>query len=237
MFNVIRSVFFFIIGSIVTTVIGVLVPLALLIGYNLAYDTAKLWGTCILHLARLICGLKYHVTGMEHIPTHPCVVMAKHQSAWETVFLLHTLPRAVWVIKRELVLVPFIGWALLGLRSIAIDRKSGRSAMSQIEEQGRDRLSRGMWVSIFPEGTRVPPGTRKRYGIGGAWLAAKTDTAILPIAHNAGEYWGKNAFFKTPGTIQVRIGPLIQTTGREPSEVLAEVEQWIENEMVHITHQ
>ena len=109
--------------------------------------------------------------------------------------------------------------------------------MSQIEEQGRDRLNRGMWVSIFPEGTRVPPGTRKRYGIGGAWLAAKTGTPILPIAHNAGEYWGKNAFFKTPGTIQVRIGALIQTRGREPSEVIAEVEQWIENEMVHITHQ
>ena len=163
--------------------------------------------------------------------------MAKHQSAWETVFILHLIPRAVWVIKRELVFVPFIGWALWGLRSIAIDRKSGKSAMSQIEEQGRDRINRGMWVSIFPEGTRVPPGSRKRYGIGGAWLAAKTGTPILPIAHNAGEYWGKNAFFKRPGTIQVRIGPLIQTKGREPSEVIAEVEQWIENEMVHITHQ
>ena len=212
-------------------------PIALLFGYNLGYDTAKLWGTTILYLARIICGLKYNVVGLENMPTSPCVVMAKHQSAWETVFILHSIPRAVWVIKRELVLVPFVGWALWGLRSIAIDRKSGKSAMSQIEEQGRDRINRGMWVSIFPEGTRVPPGTRKRYGIGGAWLAAKTGTPILPIAHNAGEYWGKNAFFKTPGTIEVRIGPLIQAQGREPSEILAEVEQWIENEMVHITHQ
>lgn len=237
MFTVIRSIIFFIIGCIVTTIFGILVPLALLFGYNLGYDTAKLWGTTIVHLARLVCGLNYNVTGLENIPDYPCVSMAKHQSAWETVFILHLIPRAVWVIKRELVFVPFIGWALWGLRSIAIDRKSGKSAMSQIEEQGRDRINRGMWVSIFPEGTRVPPGSRKRYGIGGAWLAAKTGTPILPIAHNAGEYWGKNAFFKRPGTIQVRIGPLIQTKGREPSEVIAEVEQWIENEMVHITHQ
>ena len=161
--------------------------------------------------------------------------MAKHQSAWETVFILALLPRAVWIIKRELLWLPVVGWVLFALQSIAIDRKSGKRAVDQIVEQGRDRIGRGLWVSCFPEGTRVAPGQRGRYGSGGAWLAAKTGTPILPIAHNAGECWRRNAFLKYPGKVTVSIGPPIITTGREPAEVIADVENWIEAEMLTLT--
>ena len=120
------------------------------------------------------------------------------------------------------------------MQSIAIDRKSGKRAVDQIEEQGRERIGRGLWVSIFPEGTRIAPGRRGRYGIGGAWLAAKTGTPIVPIAHNAGECWRRNAFMKFPGKITVSIGPPIVTVGREPTEVIADVENWIEGEMLKL---
>jgi 1-acyl-sn-glycerol-3-phosphate acyltransferase len=123
---------------------------------------------------------------------------------------------------------------LFALKSIAIDRKSGKRAVDQIEEQGRNRIAQGLWVSIFPEGTRIAPGKRGRYGIGGAWLAAKTGTPILPIAHNAGECWRRNAFLKYPGMVTVSIGPLIHTKDREPSAVIADVENWIESEMLKL---
>lgn len=185
-----------------------------------------------LWLAKYVCGINYNVRGLEHMPSQPSIAMSKHQSAWETVFILVTIPRAVWIIKRELQWLPIIGWVLFALKSIAIDRKSGKRAVDQIEEQGRDRLAQGLWISIFPEGTRVAPGKRGRYGIGGAWLAAKTGAPIFPMAHNAGECWRRNAFLKYPGTVTVSYGPPIQTAGREASAIIADVEKWIEAEML-----
>ena len=161
--------------------------------------------------------------------------MSKHQSAWETLYLLMRLPPAGWIIKKELIWLPVVGWCLWILHAISIDRSSGRQARDQIVEQGKDRLNEGTWVNIFPEGTRVAPGKRRRYGMGGALLATSTGTPILPVAHNAGEVWGRYAFWKYPGTIQVHFGPLIQTKGREAAEVNAEVERWIEGEMARIS--
>ena len=230
----IRSVLFFVLAIVNTIFFGIFVLPLCFIRYEWGYDTARGWGMVTLWLARWVCGIDYTVHGRQNIAAHPCISMAKHQSAWETVFILSTIPRAVWIIKRELQWLPIIGWVLFALKSIAIDRKSGKRAVDQIEEQGRDRLAQGLWISIFPEGTRVAPGKRGRYGIGGAWLAVKTGTPILPIAHNAGECWRRNAFLKYPGMVTVSIGPLIQTAGREVAEVIADVENWIEAEMLKL---
>ena len=230
----IRSVLFFLLAIVNTIFFGIFVLPLCFIRFEWGYDSAKGWGIVTLWLAKVVCGIDYTVRGLENIPAHPCVSMAKHQSAWETVFILCTIPRAVWIIKRELQWLPIIGWVLYALKSIAIDRKSGKRAVDQIEEQGRDRIAQGLWISIFPEGTRVAPGKRGRYGIGGAWLAAKTGTPIMPMAHNAGECWRRNAFMKYPGKVTVSIGPLIQTAGKEPSVVIAEVENWIEAEMLKL---
>jgi 1-acyl-sn-glycerol-3-phosphate acyltransferase len=165
------------------------------------------------------------------VPDFPVVIMAKHQSAWETLFMEANLPPQCWIIKRELLWLPFVGWGLWGVKSIAIDRSSGHSAREQIVEIGARRLAEGICVSIFPEGTRVAVGKRGRYGIGGAALATRTGTPILPIAHNAGEFWGRNAFRKHAGTVKVVIGPLIATEGRNPVSVNRELEAWIEGQM------
>ena len=231
----IRSVLFFLAVIVATAAYGIFVVPLIFIHYNSGYDLARSWGKTVVWLAKHVCGIDYWVKGGENIPDYPCVSMAKHQSAWETVFILALLPRAVWIIKRELLWLPVVGWVLFALQSIAIDRKSGKRAVDQIVEQGRDRIGRGLWVSCFPEGTRVAPGQRGRYGSGGAWLAAKTGTPILPIAHNAGECWRRNAFLKYPGKVTVSIGPPIITTGREPAEVIADVENWIEAEMLTLT--
>lgn len=231
---VVRSVLFFLLAIVNTIFFGLFVLPLCFIRFEWGYDTARGWAGVTLWLARTVCGIDYIVHGRENIPAYPCVSMAKHQSAWETVFILCTIPRAVWIIKRELQWLPIIGWVLFALKSIAIDRKSGKRAVDQIAEQGRDRLSQGLWISIFPEGTRVAPGKRGRYGIGGAWLATKTGTPILPIAHNAGECWRRNAFVKYPGMVTVSIGPPILTAGRQPIEVIADVENWIEAEMLKL---
>jgi 1-acyl-sn-glycerol-3-phosphate acyltransferase len=229
-----RSIFFLLAAILVTTFYGIFtVPLSILY-HDWGYECARSWGRQILRLAKYVCGIDYVVEGLENIPARPCVAMAKHQSAWETVGMLVMLPRAVWIIKRELLWVPIIGWVLGGLKSIAIDRKSGHTARDQILEQGRDRLARGYFVNIFPEGTRIAPGKRGRYGIGGAWLAAGTQTPVLPIAHNAGECWRRNAFLKYPGKVTMRIGPVIEPRGRNAIEVLRETEEWIENEMLRL---
>jgi 1-acyl-sn-glycerol-3-phosphate acyltransferase len=171
------------------------------------------------------------VTGWEHVPESPVVIMSKHQSAWETIFIESAFPSQCWIIKKELQWLPFVGWGLMAIRAIAIDRRSGSSAREQIVEQGAERLKEGHWVTIFPEGTRVAPGKAGRYGIGGALLATRTGTPILPIAHNAGEYWPRYAFRKKPGTVKVVIGPLIETAGRDVISVNNDVQNWIEGQM------
>jgi 1-acyl-sn-glycerol-3-phosphate acyltransferase len=138
-------------------------------------------------------------------------------------------------VKRELLWLPFVGWGLLAMRAIAIDRSSGQTAREQIVQQGAERLREGLWVTIFPEGTRVAPGKRGRYGIGGALLATRTGMPIVPIAHNAGEVWPRYAFRKHAGTVQVVIGPVIDPAGRDVLQVKNAVEEWIEGEMVRIT--
>lgn len=198
------------------------------------YRIIGLWSRLMLGAARIVCGIRYRVLGAEHIPRTASIVLSKHQSAWETIAFQTIFPPQVWVIKRELLWVPFFGWGLAMLQPIAIDRSSGTRALTQMLEQGRDRLMRGFWIVIFPEGTRVAPGTRGKYHNGGAWLATKTEATVIPVAHNAGEFWGRNAFIKRAGTITVSIGEPIAAADCTPAELMSRVETWIEGEMQRI---
>jgi len=228
--TMLRSVLFLVGSVLVTAVFGFLVPLGFL-NFRLGAATASFYAKVILKWAEIACGIRYEVTGWENVPDRPVVFMAKHQSAWETIFMEAKFPPQCWIVKKELLWLPFVGWSLIAIRAIAIDRKSGRNAREQILEQGAKRLAQGMWISIFPEGTRTPPGKRGRYAIGGALLATRTGAPILPMAHNAGEMWPRYALRKHPGCVKVVIGPLIQTEGRDMIEVNAEVENWIEGQM------
>lgn len=222
----------FLLGSVLfTAIFGVLVPLSGVLSFTAGAAVARTYARLMLAWVKLSLGIAYEVSGWEHVPRTPVILMAKHQSAWETIFMQASFPPQCWIVKRELLWLPFVGWSLMVIRAIAIDRKSGHSARDQIVEQGRRRLAQGMWISIFPEGTRVAPGKRGRYGIGGALLAAKTGAPILPIAHNAGEYWPRYAFRKRPGCVKVVIGPLIRAEGRDVISVNKEVEGWIEGQM------
>ena len=226
-----RSVLFLAGAVIVTSFFGVAVPLAGVFSHRPALWLAQVWAKWTLKWTEWACGIRYQVHGLENVPAAPAVIMSKHQSAWETLFIEASFPYQCWIIKKELLWLPFVGWGLAAVRSIAIDRSSGMAAREQIVQQGAKRIAQGLWVSIFPEGTRVPVGRRGRYGIGGATLATRTGTPILPIAHNAGEFWGRYAFRKHAGVVQVVIGPLIATKGRDAISVNREVEEWIEGQM------
>ena len=230
-----RSVLFLLGALAITAPFGILVPAGRLFGSEAPFTLARLYTKVMLRWVEISCGIRYEVAGWEHVPKTPVVIMAKHQSAWETLFMEAKFPDQCWIVKKELLWLPFVGWGLMAIRAIAIDRSSGSSAREQIVEQGAERLREGHWVTIFPEGTRVAPGTRGRYGIGGALLATRTGTPILPMAHNAGEYWGRYAFKKRAGRVKVVIGPPIQTAGRDVVTVNREVQDWIESRMREIS--
>ncbi len=194
------------------------------------------WARFVMRWLRLTCGLDYRVVGAENIPGHPCIILAKHQSAWETIAFQVIFPPQIWVLKRSLLLIPLFGWALWALRSIAIDRSTGREALRQLVRHGRQRLAMGLSVVVFPEGTRMAPGTRGKYHIGGAWLATHTGATVVPVAHNAGEFWQRNSLLKRPGTIAVSIGKPIEAKGMKPDELNRLVEDWIEGEMARLDH-
>ncbi len=198
------------------------------------YRVITAWSHLVVGMAWLVCGVRYRVIGRENLPSGPCIVLSKHQSAWETLAYQVILPPQVWVLKRELLRVPFFGWGLAMMSPIAIDRGSATRALKQTLEQGKSRLSDGWWIVVFPEGTRTAPGKRGRYHMGGAWLAGKTDTPVLPIAHNAGTVWGRNAFIKYPGTITVSIGPVMHPAGMTADALNRKAEDWIENEVTRL---
>lgn len=189
------------------------------------------WAYVSIWWLALTCGLRYRVIGAENIPQHACVILSKHQSAWETIAFQVIFPPQVWVMKRSLMWIPFLGWAFAALRVIAINRSAGREALKQLLAQGKKRLAKGLWVVIFPEGTRIAPGHKGKYHIGGAWLAVHSQATVIPVAHNAGEFWRRNAYIKTPGVITVSIGKPISTAGKTPEQLNQLVEQWIEGEM------
>lgn len=188
----------------------------------------------MMWLLRVICGIRIEVRGRENIPQQPCVVLCKHQSAWETFALQTVFPPQVWVLKRELLWLPFFGWGLALTSPIAINRSKGKEAMKQLLTQGKQRLADGFCVVVFPEGTRMPYGVRGKYKIGGALLAEHSGALISPVAHNAGKFWGRNAFLKRPGTVIMSIGQPIDPRGMKAEEINSTVEAWIEAEMERI---
>lgn len=230
-----RSVLFLILVSLLTIPFGVLVSLATIFPMRARYAIIAAWRTGFMFLCERVLGIRYRVLGRENIPAEPAVILSKHQSAWETVGLQEIFPPLVFVLKKSLLAIPFFGWGLAAMKMISIDRKAGKDALRQVVDQGRDRLEAGFWVVIFPEGTRVEPGHKRRYKPGGAHLAVQTGAHVVPVAHDAGEIWGKNAFLKYPGTITVSIGPAIDSVGKSEAEINLLVEAWIEAEMHRIS--
>lgn len=229
-----RSVVYETLRFAVTVVFAVLSLLTFPFSPLTRYRIITAWSHLVIGMAWVICGVRYRVIGRENLPRVPCIVLSKHQSAWETLAYQVLLPPQVWVLKRELLRVPFFGWGLAMMSPIAIDRSSASRALKQTLEQGRRRLADGWWIVIFPEGTRVAPGQRVRYQPGGAWLASKSGAPVVPIAHNAGTVWGRNAFIKYPGTITVSIGPTIDPSGMTPDAINRKAEDWIENEVARL---
>jgi 1-acyl-sn-glycerol-3-phosphate acyltransferase len=192
------------------------------------------WSRLVLWGLRNICGIRYRVIGAERLPAPPFIVLSKHQSAWETLAFQEIFPPQVWVVKRELLWLPFFGWGLAMLAPIAIDRSSGARALRQMLDQGTERLKRGLCIVIFPEGTRVAPGERRDYQTGGAWLASKTTALVVPVALNSGNVWPRNAFLKRPGTVTVSIGAALDSRGQSAEEINRQVRDWIESEVTRL---
>jgi 1-acyl-sn-glycerol-3-phosphate acyltransferase len=230
------------IGSVLFTVylflsVAVYGAVALLFGFvsrQLSYSVAVAWAGSVLYLLKILCRLDYVVEGAEHLDRENCVVLQKHSSSWETIAQFRIFPLQTWVLKRELLWAPILGWVIRGYRPIAIDRKAGRAAVEQVVAQGQARLEQGYWVMIFPEGTRVAAGQVRRFGLSGALLAIAAGRAIIPVAHNAGEFWPRRGWLKRPGTIRVIIGAPIETVGRNPRDLTNEVQQWIETTVAAI---
>ncbi|MEY3027936.1 MAG: hypothetical protein RIQ77_19 [Pseudomonadota bacterium] len=198
------------------------------------YLFISLWAKSMLPWLKFTCHLDFQIIGKENVPKKPCVVFSNHQSAWETLALQIALPPQVWVLKKELLLIPFFGWGLWLTSPIAINRSAGKKALMQMFEQGGKKLSKGFFIIIFPEGTRVGVDEKRNYHIGGSWLAKKLNSPILPIAHNAGYYWPKNSFLKHPGTIKLTIGPLISTDQLSPDDINVKVKNWIDKHVEKI---
>lgn len=189
------------------------------------------WCRMILWAARVICGIRSQVIGREHLPATPHIVMCKHSSTWETLFLIQVFPPLAYVAKKELLSIPFFGWAFRLASPITIDRRAGPGAMERIAAEGRERFANGFWIVIYPEGTRIRPGLRGKYKTGGARLAIMMNVPILPVAHNAGWLWPKGTLGKRPGTATLSIGPAISPVGKDPAKLTQEVEHWIETEV------
>ena len=198
------------------------------------YRFIRQWARFNLWWLGLACGLRCRIEGGDNIPPGPAIIFCKHQSAWETLALQNVFPHQVWLLKRELLWVPFFGWGLAMLQPIAIDRRAGPRAVTQLVEQGRRHLEAGRWVVVFPEGTRVAPGATGRYAIGGAVLAERSGYPVVPVAHNAGEFWPRRGFLKRPGVIVMSIGPVIDPKGLTAEQIRDRAKAWIEQKAAEL---
>jgi 1-acyl-sn-glycerol-3-phosphate acyltransferase len=213
---------------------GAVMALGFWLPYRTQFEIARTWARILFWVLERLCGLKYVVEGRERIPAGNHIVMSNHTSAWETVAQFLIFPPQVWVLKRELLWIPFVGWGLKLLRPIAINRGDGHRAVNQVVEQGKARLADGLWIIIFPEGTRVVAGETRKFGVGGALLAIAAGKCVVPLSHNAGTFWARRGFVKKPGTIRVVIGEPIESAGKNPRELNAEVKQAIEAGLARI---
>jgi len=213
---------------------GAVMGLGFWLPYRTQFAIARAWARILLWVLDRLCGLNYVVEGRERIPPGNHIVMSNHTSAWETVAQFLIFPPQVWVLKRELLWIPFVGWGLKLLRPIAINRGEGHRAVNQVVEQGKSRLADGLWIIIFPEGTRVVAGETRKFGVGGALLAIAAGKSVVPLAHNAGAFWARRGFLKKPGTIRVVIGAPIESAGKNPRVLNQEVKEAIEAGLARI---
>jgi 1-acyl-sn-glycerol-3-phosphate acyltransferase len=213
---------------------GGVMALCFWLPHGAQFAIARSWARILLWVLERLCGLKFTVEGREKIPPGNHIVMSNHTSAWETVALFLIFPPQVWVLKRELLWIPFVGWGLKLLRPIAINRGEGHRAVNQVIEQGKSRLQDGLWIIIFPEGTRVVAGETRKFGVSGAMLAIASGKSLVPLSHNAGTFWPRRGFLKKPGTIRVIVGEPIQPAGKEPRELNQEVKLSIEAGLARI---
>jgi 1-acyl-sn-glycerol-3-phosphate acyltransferase len=208
----------------------VLMPLSLRYRFTMMFPRIVIWA------ARVICGIDSRVIGLENLPDGPCVLLPKHQSTWETFFFPLIMPRQLcYVYKRELHWVPFFGWGIALLRMVHIDRKRGTDAFESVVRQGAQRMQEGRWIIMFPEGTRTKVGGQGRYKTGGPRLAIRMGVPVVPIAHNAGEFWPRKKLPERRGTVTVSIGTPIESVGSSPERLTDAVESWIEREMRRIS--
>ncbi len=218
--------FFFILSVIVITLLNIVffpVP------YRYRIYLLLSWAKFNLFSLNQFCGLSVEIEGRENIPETPCLVFSKHQSTLETIVLQLVFIPHVWVLKRELLWIPFFGWSLYLSKAIAIDRSSGKKAIKQIVATGTQRLKEKYWVIIFPEGTRTRPGDKAEYKIGGPILAAKSGYDIVPVSHNFGHFWPKGQFYKKPGKARLVIGAVIKNEGQSAKKILKQTEVAIES--------
>jgi 1-acyl-sn-glycerol-3-phosphate acyltransferase len=197
-------------------------------GRRQGYKVAANWSQVVLWLLKHLCKLDFRVTGLDNVPTTPCVVYLKHSSTWETMAQMLVFPEQSWVLKKEIRWIPLVGSGVDALNSIAIDRKAGHRAVQQVIQQGKQRLAQGYFVMIFPEGTRTPIGEQRRYGASGALLAVEAGVPLVPVTHNAGYFWPRRSWIKWPGTIDMVIGEPISTEGKSAQLVNQQARDWIE---------
>jgi len=219
-----------------TFLFAVIVMLSAPFGMDARHAAARGWARSNLWLLKALCGLDYVVEGVENIPREGAHISYwKHTSAWETMAQMLIFPPQSWVLKREIMWIPLVGWATALMRPIAINRSAGHRAVNQVVERGRQRLAEGLWILLFPEGTRVMPGQTRKYGLSGALLASRTGARLVPVAHNAGDYWPRRGLLKKPGTVRVVIGPPLETLGRDPRDLNDQAQAWVEGKMAEIS--
>ncbi|MDZ4263699.1 MAG: lysophospholipid acyltransferase family protein [Pseudomonadota bacterium] len=232
-----RSLLFFIFMVITAIIFALLGGLAWPFSFATRYRLISQWAKLNIKWLKFSCNLSYEVEGLENLPSETAIVFCKHASTWETLALQAILPPQTWVLKRELLRVPFFGWGLALLKPVAIDRASGRQALKQLVERGKVCLDEGRWLIIFPEGTRMAPGTMRKFGYGGALLAEKSGHPVVPVAHNAGHFWPRHGFLKKPGVIRVKIGPVIDSKSLKAAQINEQAEQWMMAAMAEINGQ
>lgn len=231
-----RAVLFLVFQAVTVVPMAIGCLLCAPLPLHLRYRFTVWWPRMVIWAARVLLGIRYRVVGAENLPDAPAIILSKHQSTWETFFLVSHMPRELcFVFKRELLFIPFFGWGIWLLNMIHIDRNKGIDAFEQVVQQGTRKLAEGRWMIMFPEGTRTRVGAKGRYKTGGPRFACRTGALVIPIALNSGECWPRKAFLKTPGTITVSIGPPISPEGKSPDQLSREVEQWIEAEMRRIS--
>ena len=228
---ILRSLLFYT-GQIISTIL--IAPIGIIafpLDFKKRYYLITRWAVFNLWWLKICCNITYEIKGKDNIPGKPCIVMSKHQSAFETLALQQIFIPQVWILKKELLQIPIYGWGLASMQPIAINRDSTIKSFRQIADQGCERLQKGYWVIIFPEGTRVAPNKKKKYLPGGGMLAEKSGAQVVPVAHNAGRLWPRNSMIKKPGLITIKIGPVIESENKSAKEITEEVENWIEKEV------